>query len=136
DHIAKSRQGLAAVTQRSARSDGKAAAVEANENRPLNAILQCRSPDIQGQAVLAHAAGLKVPIDQCRIIAAGISHYLRGELSTLKRVAHPRPGSRLYGRHVAILASRGRTIGNALEGLDAAQVHSLNFAGGCCGDDK
>jgi hypothetical protein len=56
DGIAETGERFAAVTETIAGPRGISAAVDREKDRPLDAVLQGRSPDVEMEAVLAHTA--------------------------------------------------------------------------------
>src|SRR5579864_6202765 len=128
-YIAESGQRIAAVPQRRTRSYGKSTAVEADQHRTLSSVVESGCPDVQSQAVFAHATGLEIPVDQLGVFTARVGQNLGRDLAELKRVPHPGPRHRLLGGHEAVLATGWRAVRNPLESPDPAQVHALHLAG-------
>ena len=125
-HVAKSSQVFRAVVAARAGAVDEAAAVKRDHHRPLGPV-GGRGPDVEHQAVFAHAALEAVVLDQLPVLAPGI-HRLRGLGPIVEGLAHAGPGLGREGGHVAVLAAGRRAIGDALEGDDAADVHALELA--------
>ena len=118
--VAEPRQLLAVVARRVARAAVEAAAVDVDQHRPLRRTVDGRGPDVQHQAVLAHAARLDVEHDQAAVGDGSAVRHLRRDLAVLIGVANAAPLRRRRRGHEAIGPGRVAAIAHALEHPDAA----------------
>ena len=88
DAVTEAREHLAVAARRVARATVETAAVKAYEHRTFAARLRLRRPEIQHEAVLAHAAGLQVVQDQVRVGAPAIGGNLRRDVAVVERIAN------------------------------------------------
>ncbi len=71
-HVAESRQLRSVVSRRIAGTGGEAAAMERDHHGALLSVVDARRPDVQRQAILAHAAYLLIPLDHHAVVAGQI----------------------------------------------------------------
>jgi hypothetical protein len=129
-HVAEPRQLSAVKTGSVAGAGGKTSAMEGHQHGALLAVVDGRRPDIQREAILAHAARLQVPLDHHAVVAAQIGDGLRADLSVGQALAHAGPGCRFPRRHEAVLAAGGCAVGDAFELLDASIGDALDLPAG------
>src|SRR6266705_5166397 len=131
NHYVSEKRQLSAVEPGGvARADRKTATVKRNQHRALRSVVDSGSPDVEHQAVLAHAAGLLIPLDHHPVFRSQVGNRLRTTLTVAEALANPGPGRRFPGRHEAVLAAGRRAVRNAFELLDARGGDPLNLAGG------
>ena len=132
DHVAEERQ-LAAVVHRAVGGAGRpAAAVKRHQHGAPAVVPDARRPDVERQAVFAHAADadVAIPGDELRVVGAVARRRLRGDRAVAHRVACAHPGRRLARRHEAVGAGRVGAVRNPAEHLDAGVRHAAHHAVG------
>src|SRR5271154_1404491 len=129
-YVAKFGELRAVVTRAVAGAGGETAAVEGDHDRALRAVVDTGGPDVEREAVLAHAADVEIPLDHHAVIAVQVGEGLRADLAVAEAFADAGPGRGFLGRQVAILSSRRRAIGDAFEFLNSGVGDALDFAGG------
>src|SRR5262249_16482763 len=128
-HVTESGQ-LGAVKPRCVAGAGaEAAAMKRYQHSALLAVIHARGPHVQRQAILAHAAGLLVPLDHHAVVAAQISGCLWADLAMPEALTHAGPRGRLLGGQEAVLAACGSAIRNTLKLLNPGIGHALYLAG-------
>ena len=113
------------VLNRGAR--GKPAAVQPDEDRAAFAV-ESRRPDVQAQAVLAHAVVVPM-IDEHRVgLRTAVVETLGSRISEGHGRADAFPRSGRLRRHEAVFSRSRRAVGNAPEIVDSAQDETAHLA--------
>ncbi|MNX68451.1 hypothetical protein D3C86_996390 [compost metagenome] len=118
-HVAKARHHLAVELRGIARARVEAAPVQMHEHRALRGLRRRGRPEVQHQAVFAHAAGLQVIGDQVRIGTATVRRHLRRVVTVGGGIAHAAPFRHGLWRHEAVGAACVGAVAQALEHMHA-----------------
>src|SRR5262249_18357727 len=109
----------------------EAAPVKRNQHRAFRPVTHAGRPDIKHKAILAHPAGMLVPLDHHAVFRAQICRRLGANLAVTEAFSRACPGRGLLWRHETIFAAGGRAVRYAFEFLYPGVDDSLHLTAVC-----